>query len=100
MATVKESFKAPIRPDGLLGLMEMLLGDLPNSGQHPNRTMAFGPDGMLYLSVGSTCSTCNESNPENAAMLVISPDGKSRIIFASVVRNTIGFGWEPRTDVL
>ncbi|WP_235578122.1 YbhB/YbcL family Raf kinase inhibitor-like protein [Pseudorhodoferax sp. Leaf267] len=100
IATVKEVFKAPIKPDGTLGDLEMLLGDLPDSGQHPNRTIAFGPDGMLYISVGSTCNACNESNPENATLLRASPDGKSRTIFASGLRNTIGFGWDPRTGEL
>ena len=100
IATVKELFRAPILQGGLLGPLQMLLGDLPDAGQHPNRTMAFGPDGMLYLSVGSTCNACNESNPENAAMLRIAPDGKSRTIFASGLRNTIGFAWEPRTGAL
>jgi len=100
LVTVKELFKAPIKPDGTLGPLEMLIGDLPDSGQHPNRTMAFGPDGMLYLSVGSTCNACNESNPENATLLRISPNGKNRTIFASGLRNTIGFGWEPRTGEL
>jgi len=42
----------------------MIIGDLPDSGQHPNRVMAFGPDGMLYISVGATCNACNESNAE------------------------------------
>ncbi|KQP23619.1 PEBP family protein [Pseudorhodoferax sp. Leaf267] len=100
IATVKEIFKAPIKPDGTLGELEMLIGDLPDSGQHPNRTIAFGPDGMLYISVGSTCNACNESNPENATLLRATPDGKSRTIFASGLRNTIGFGWEPRTGAL
>ncbi|GHD02807.1 hypothetical protein GCM10007320_62340 [Pseudorhodoferax aquiterrae] len=100
IATVKELFRAPILQGGLLGPLQMLLGDLPDAGQHPNRAMAFGPDGMLYLSVGSTCNACNESNPENAAMLRIAPDGKSRTIFASGLRNTIGFAWEPRTGAL
>jgi Raf kinase inhibitor-like YbhB/YbcL family protein len=100
IATVKEIFKAPIKPDGTLGAPEMLLGDLPDSGQHPNRTIAFGPDGMLYITVGSTCNACNESNPENATVLRASPDGKSRTIFASGLRNTIGIAWEPRTGEL
>ncbi|MEF7615743.1 YbhB/YbcL family Raf kinase inhibitor-like protein [Aquincola sp. MAHUQ-54] len=100
LATVKEVFAAPIRPDGTLGTMEMLMGDLPDSGQHPNRTLAFGPDGMLYISVGSTCNACNESNPENAALLRAAPDGSSRTIFASGLRNTIGFDWHPVTGEL
>lgn len=100
LVTVKELFVADIQPDGRLGDLKLLIGDLPDSGQHPNRTMAFGPDGMLYLSVGSTCNTCNESNPENATMLRISPDGQQRSIFASGLRNTIGFGWHPQTGEL
>ena len=34
--------------------------DLPDGGQHGNRTLAFGPDGKLYISVGSDCNDCNE----------------------------------------
>ncbi|MFL6707649.1 MAG: YbhB/YbcL family Raf kinase inhibitor-like protein [Massilia sp.] len=100
LVTVKELFVADIRPDGRLGELKMLAGDLPDAGQHPNRTIAFGPDGMLYLSVGSTCNDCNENNPENATLLRITPDGKSRTIFASGLRNTIGFGWQPQTGEL
>lgn len=100
IATVKEIFVADIRPDGLLGPLQMIVGDLPDGGQHPNRTMAFGPDGMLYISVGSTCNACNESNPENATILRVTPDGKMRTIFARNLRNTIGFGWHPVTGEL
>jgi Raf kinase inhibitor-like YbhB/YbcL family protein len=100
LVTVKELFVAPILADGKLGPLEMLLGDLPDSGQHPNRTLAFGPDNMIYLSVGSTCNACNESNPENATLLRVSPDGKSRTIFATGLRNTIGFDWQPATGEL
>jgi Raf kinase inhibitor-like YbhB/YbcL family protein len=100
LVTVKELFVTDIKTDGTLGPLEMLIGDLPDSGQHPNRTLAFGPDGMIYLSVGSTCNACNESNPENATILRLSPDGKTRTIFASGLRNTIGFDWDPATGEL
>lgn len=100
LATVKELFVADIQPDGHLGPLEMLIGDLPDAGQHPNRTIRFGPDGMLYISVGSTCNACNESNPENATILRATPDGASRTIFASGLRNTIGFDWQPTTGEL
>lgn len=100
IATVKEIFAADMLPDGTLGTLQMIVGDLPDAGQHPNRTIAFGPDGMLYVSVGSTCNACNESNPENASILRMSPDGKMRTIFARSLRNTIGFGWHPATGEL
>lgn len=100
LATVKEVFVAEIASDGRLGPLKLIIGDLPDAGQHPNRTLAFGPDGMLYISAGSTCNTCNESNPENATLMRATPDGKQRTIFATGLRNTIGFDWQPRTGEL
>ena len=58
------------------------------------------PDGKLYISVGSTCNACSEANPENATILRVEPDGSSRQIFASGLRNTIGYGFEPATGEL
>ncbi len=100
LVTTKQLFVTDIQPDGKLGALTQLTGDLPDTGQHPNRTIAFGPDGMLYLSAGSTCNACNEDNPEAATLLRLSPDGKSRSIFASGLRNTIGFDWHPVTGEL
>lgn len=94
VATARELFVGEIRADGRLKPLQKLIGDLPDAGQHPNRSMAFGPDGMLYLSVGSTCNACNESNQENATLLRVTPDGSSRTVFATGLRNTIGFDWE------
>jgi glucose/arabinose dehydrogenase len=52
MVTVNELYSAPIGADGGLGERTRHMDDLPDGGQHPNRTMRWGPDGMLYLSVG------------------------------------------------
>jgi len=98
--TARELFAATIRPDGSVNIPQLLVGDLPDAGQHANRTIAFGPDGMLWISVGSTCNACNESNQENATILRASPDGKSRVIWARGLRNTIGFDWHPVTGEL
>lgn len=97
LATVKEVYVADIKPDGTLDQLKPLIEDLPDGGQHPNRTLAFGPDGMLYITVGSTCNACKETNPESATILRIQPDGGGRTIFARGLRNTIGFGWHPPT---
>ena len=100
LVTIKELYRATIQRDGTFSPLERLVDDLPDAGQHPNRTVVMGPDGKLYLSVGSTCNACAESNPENATMLRVEPDGSSRSVFASGLRNTIGFGFHPETGAL
>ena len=74
-----------------------LITDLPDGGQHDNRMISFGQDGKLYMTVGSNCNDCAETNKENATMLVMNPDGTERRIFARGLRNTIGFDWQPQT---
>ncbi|MFD2287860.1 glucose dehydrogenase [Pedobacter petrophilus] len=92
----------PVKPDGTLNIYgkETLIKDLPDGGQHPNRTMDFGPDGMLYISVGSLCNDCKESDKETAVILQVDPNNWSRKIYASGLRNTIGFDWHPQTREL
>ncbi len=100
LVTVNDVYTAPIRDDGSFGELQRIIDDLPAAGQHPNRTIAMGPDGKLYISVGSTCNACGETDPENATLVQAEPDGSSRRIFASGLRNTIGFDWHPETRVL
>lgn len=100
LATVTEVFVADRNPDGSLGALKPLITDLPDGGQHPNRTLAVGPDGMLYISVGSSCNACDETNPEHAALLRTTLAGQKREIVARGLRNTIGFAWHPTTRVL
>ncbi len=92
--TVREVFVADMKLDGTLTELRMIINDLPDAGQHPNRTMAVN-GGKLYISVGSTCNACDESNAENATMLTTDLNGQNRKIFASGLRNSIGFGWHP-----
>lgn len=95
LAAVKEVFVTDIKPDGTLGPLRAIIEDLPDGGQHPNRTLAVGPDRMLYITSGSTCNECHETNPENATVVRATLDGRTRKVFASGLRNTIGFGWHP-----
>lgn len=87
----------PLNADGTVGKGEVLINDMPNGGQHPNRTMEFGPDGMLYISVGTLCNDCKEGDKETASMLQVDPTTWKRRIFASGLRNTIGFDFHPQT---
>ncbi|SKB79078.1 PQQ-dependent sugar dehydrogenase [Dyadobacter psychrophilus] len=100
MVTVNEVYEAAMNADGTLGQPKMLIDDLPDGGQHPNRTIAFGPDKKMYITVGSTCNSCVEPNPELATILRAEEDGSNRKIFAKGLRNTIGFGWHPETSEL
>lgn len=79
---------------------QQVLDGLPEGGRHPNRTIAFTPDGALVVSVGSTCNACVEPHPEAAAIVRFLPDGSQRTVFASGLRNTIGFGWHPTTGAM
>lgn len=94
LATVKEVFVADINRDGSLGELKMLMNDLPDGGQHPNRTLAV-QNGKIWISVGSTCNACHETDVESATLLTTDLNGKNRKIYASGLRNTIGFGWHP-----
>jgi glucose/arabinose dehydrogenase len=100
LATVKELYVTERAQDGSFGALKQIIGDLPDGGQHPNRTIAVGRDRMLYVSVGSTCNECTETSKESATLLRISPDGTKRETFSSGLRNTIGFGWHPQTNEL
>jgi glucose/arabinose dehydrogenase len=100
VATPTELYAADIQADGSWGPHRRLASGLPDGGQHANRTMAVGPDGKLYFSVGSSCNACAETNPEHATMLRMNLDGSGREIFARGLRNTIGFGWQPQTGEL
>ncbi|HLM68175.1 MAG TPA: hypothetical protein VK358_11640, partial [Longimicrobium sp.] len=49
LAAPTDVFVAEMAADGSVGQPRLLAGDLPTGGQHPNRTLGFGPDGMLYI---------------------------------------------------
>jgi glucose/arabinose dehydrogenase/Cu/Zn superoxide dismutase len=99
-ATTSSVFMAEAGFDGRPGPTRMILEGLPNGGQHSRRTIQFGPDGMMYISVGSTCNDCAEPNPENATILRVSPNGMTRTVFAKGLRNTLGWAWHPQTREL
>lgn len=97
LMTVSDLYRAERLADGTLGELEMIATDFPAGGQHPNRMVVMGPDDRLYVSVGSTCNACAETDDENATIVSLNADGLDRRIFASGLRNTIGYAFEPGT---
>jgi glucose/arabinose dehydrogenase len=74
--------------------------DLPNpSAGHTWKYIAFGPDDLLYMSVGSTCNVCAPA-AMTAAIVRMKPDGSGMEVFAEGVRNSVGFAWHPVTNEL
>lgn len=73
---------------------------LPNaSAGHTWKFIAFGPDDLLYLSVGAPCNACL-SPPQVSTILRMKPDGSDLEVFAEGVRNSVGFDWHPTTHEL
>ncbi len=75
----------------------VLRDDFPKDPHHGWKFIAFGPDGMLYVPVGAPCNVCERDDPRYASILRMRPDGSGLEIFASGVRNTVGFDWNPAT---
>jgi glucose/arabinose dehydrogenase len=100
LATVTAVYEAAVNPDGTFAAPNVIVEDLPEGGQHPYRTLGIGPDNRLYISVGSSCDACEETNDDYATILRTELDGSARAVFASGLRNTLGFGWHPSTAQL
>ena len=62
----------------ITGPYSHILTGLTTDGFHQTKTIAFGPDGWLYLSQGSTCNVCVEKDPRRATIMRMRPDGSER----------------------
>ena len=62
-------------------------------GWHLTRTIAFSPNGKLYVSVGSSCNACDEKEKQRATVLEMNADGSGQRIFARGLRNAVGLKW-------
>lgn len=68
---------------------------LPRDRHHGWKFIAFGPDGKLYVPVGAPCNIC-ESDPQRYANIMrMNADGSGLETFATGIRNTVGFDWQP-----
>jgi glucose/arabinose dehydrogenase len=77
----------------------VILEGIPGGDGHSSRTLKRGPDGYLYLSIGSSCNACIEEHPWRAGVIRFK-EGAAPEIFASGLRNTVGFDWQPQTGAL
>jgi glucose/arabinose dehydrogenase len=63
---------------------------------HLTRTIAFSPDGKLYVSIGTSCNSCVEKKKEKdvrGVILEMKPNGDDRKVFVRNIRNAVGIKW-------
>ena len=82
------------------GAYERIINDLPRGGNHWKKTIRFGPDGALYVAIGSSCNVCVEDDARRGTLLRYTKDGEFLGVFAEGLRNSAGFDWAPDSGVL
>ncbi len=81
------------------GELERIIRGLPTGG-HATKTIGIGPDGLLYLSMGSSCNVCINEDRRRAAITRYQLDGSGEQVYATGLRNAVGFAWQPGTGAL
>lgn len=92
------------------GAAEVVVPDLPGGGRlrgggHWTRDVVFSRDGQrMFVSVGSLSNVddpdTNPNEKDRADILVFTPEGKSRRVYAWGIRNPVGLAVDPQTGVL
>ena len=72
---------------------QAIISGLPN-GRHQNNGLAFGPNGKLYITNGSTCDDCVEANGRSATVLESNANGSGLRVFARGLRNTYDIAFD------
>lgn len=89
---IEATLKAPPKP-------ALVSDSFPSDRHHGWKFIAFGPDGLLYVPVGAPCNIC-EPDTRHGNIMRMKPDGAGLEVFASGVRNSVGFDWDPQTKEL
>jgi glucose/arabinose dehydrogenase len=75
--------------------------DLPvSTTSHWTRTIGFGPDGKMYVAIGSSCNSCEDEDTRRTTIMQYNADGSGGRPYAKGLRNAIGFDWHPQTRAL
>jgi glucose/arabinose dehydrogenase len=79
---------------------EVINDNFPSDGHHGWKYIAFGPDGKLYVPVGAPCNICERDQQVYSNLQRMDPDGSNKEVYATGIRNTVGFDWHPQTGEL
>jgi glucose/arabinose dehydrogenase len=95
-AVVRTSLDTDGRATGALDTLARYTG----GGGHRTRTVVFGADGGMYVSIGSSCNICVEQASDRATVMRFDADGKHGRVFARGLRNAVGLAVNPATRQL
>lgn len=87
---IEDNLKNPPQP-------AVVTEQIPKDTWHGAKYIAFGPDGLLYVPVGAPCNVCEPASEWYQTILRMKPNGDEMEVFASGIRNTVGFTWDPKT---
>jgi glucose/arabinose dehydrogenase len=92
--------RVTLGPDGRANSSPVYVNRYSGGGGHWTRTIVFGADSAMYVSVGSSCNLCVEQSSDRAAVLRFNEDGSGKRVFASGLRNAVGLAVDPQTGAL
>ncbi len=76
------------------GEYEVVIPGLTDDGNHWSKTIRIKDD-WLYVSMGSTCNVCEETDSRRASITRYRLNGSGEQIFASGLRNSVGMDFAP-----
>lgn len=85
--------------DGRSDQERIFVDNLPFD-KHQNDSLEFGPDGWLYMGLGSTCDACDDPDPRSASILAFNVETGESLIYASGMRNPFDLAFHPETGEL
>jgi glucose/arabinose dehydrogenase len=85
--------------DDVADVRELVFGNIP-TGLHQNDNLKFGPDGWLYMGVGSTCDACDEVDSRSATIMRFNVDTSENEVIATGLRNPYDLAFHPVTSDL
>ena len=77
------------------GPVETVLPNLPPGGNHWGKYIRQGPDGWIYLTIGSDCNVCIEDDLRRATIGRFKQGSADYETYATGLRNAVGFDWRP-----
>jgi glucose/arabinose dehydrogenase len=72
---------------------------IPTGGRHSTRTITFDDQNRMFVSIGSSCDTCEENHEFLAAVIIADNAGESQPrLFAAGLRNAVFIKYHKETD--